>query len=438
MRKSLFYIFLCLLAGTFISSAQPYDTYKELVEDSNKAGGVYYMYDFLQNKSVNAPEGYVPFYISYFGRHGARYALPNTVYEDFLVLLQRAYKDGKLTNRGEILFRNYKDFYRIVSGKGGMLTDKGAKQLKDIAGKIFRDYPEVFKGKTYAEAISTDVKRVILSMDSFLSELKSLDIDFEVKTESDVRFLSTLDPNSHRNPKFIKSKPKNAEAEKEYYDFLHSKIDLDAISLRFFNDLDYLEEYYGKFDFVFSLRNIIVDIQCLDKKFDGFKDMLSKEELINIWEVRNFGGYMFMGLYPLTDNKGCYSMAPALKEIIEDADKDMATNTLQLRLRFSHDTGLLPLLSFMNVNSFGVEISDPESVKDYWRCFDIPMAANLQIIFYRNYQSKDILIKLLLNGKEAFLPIEPVISCFYSWEEVKKYYKPLIEKALDYLKRYSS
>ena len=41
-----------------------------------KWGGVYYAYPVTQTQLAEAPEGYEPFYISHYGRHGSRW-LPN-------------------------------------------------------------------------------------------------------------------------------------------------------------------------------------------------------------------------------------------------------------------------------------------------------------------------------------------------------------------------
>ena len=41
-----------------------------------RLGGVYYAYPVTETTLADAPEGYEPFYISHYGRHGSRW-LPN-------------------------------------------------------------------------------------------------------------------------------------------------------------------------------------------------------------------------------------------------------------------------------------------------------------------------------------------------------------------------
>ena len=53
----------------------------------------------------------------------------------------------------------------------------------------------------------------------------------------------------------------------------------------------------------------------------------------------------------------------------------------------------------------------------------IPMAANVQLVFYRrNADDKDILFKVLLNENEATLPLKAVDGPYYRWADFKEYY----------------
>jgi len=50
----------------------------------------------------------------------------------------------------------------------------------------------------------------------------------------------------------------------------------------------------------------------------------------------------------------------------------------------------------------------------------IPLSANIQWIVYSN--GADYLVKVLLNEKEAVLPVQTKHAPYYEWAEVKKYY----------------
>ena len=110
-----------------------------------------------------------------------------------------------------------------------------------------------------------------------------------------------------------------------------------------------------------------------------------------------------------------------------NADRNITSGKVRLDLRFTHDTAVLPTASFMRINNFGAVISDPHEVKNYWRSDQIPMASNIQFIFYRSKKSSEILIKVLYNGHEASLPLAEVAPSYYSWNAFKDFYYKLIE-----------
>ena len=80
--------------------------------------------------------------------------------------------------------------------------------------------------------------------------------------------------------------------------------------------------------------------------------------------------------------------------------------------------------------------SDEANLRE-WSLSRIPMASNLQIVFYRK-KGAPILFKMMLNESELELPIGSVTGRIYDWETFKAYMAPRIEKgkteALPYLK----
>ena len=53
----------------------------------------------------------------------------------------------------------------------------------------------------------------------------------------------------------------------------------------------------------------------------------------------------------------------------------------------------------------------------------IPMAANIQIIFYRKEGSDDVLVKFLLNENETSVPVRTDYAPYYHWKDVREYYR---------------
>ena len=399
-----------------------FDTRAEMMADKNLLGGEYYMYPSGDVKITSAPKGYKPVYISHIGRHGARYGLGDGVYEAVRNVLSDAHSAGKLTEAGEDLYSRYEKFYPAVANRGGDLTGEGQKQLRFIAATMYKEFPEVFKGKTRAAVLSTAVPRVMLSMMSFMDELRGLDRDLAYSVDAGRVYLPVLEPDGGQNPFRVKTQIP-AEAKASSAALQTSLIDAKAFCSRYFNDTDYVESKFGMWQFESNLRTVVVGMQCLDgERKDMFSDIFTFDELFGIWELRNYNGYLYMGRSPLTDNFGCTKNAAILDNMIKEADEDLASGDVQLRLRFSHDTAILPLVSYMRLDNFGAVVDDPKEVKNYWRSDKVPMAANLQLVFYRCKRSTEILVKVLYNGREASLPIPQVAPSFYSWTAFKEYF----------------
>jgi hypothetical protein len=68
--------------------------------------------------------------------------------------------------------------------------------------------------------------------------------------------------------------------------------------------------------------------------------------------------------------------------------------------------------------------SNIDSLYTHWANFQvIPMAANIQIIFYRKEGSKDILVKFLQNEHESSIPLKTDCAPYYHWKDVEAYYR---------------
>ena len=82
-----FKIFSVLLLLPALAFAQ--DAAKEdILNDLNKAGGVYYAYPVTTVEQTATPKGYEPFYISHYGRHGSRYLIADNDYYWVLKLMR--------------------------------------------------------------------------------------------------------------------------------------------------------------------------------------------------------------------------------------------------------------------------------------------------------------------------------------------------------------
>ena len=114
-----------------------------------------------------------------------------------------------------------------------------------------------------------------------------------------------------------------------------------------------------------------------------------------------------------------------LRRIIQEADSCIQLEKPGATLRYGHESMLLPLTCLLELDGFGLQTDNLESLeRKGWLNYKIfPMGANIQFVFYRkNLQDKDVLVKVLLNENEATLPINSNMEPYYKWSEVRDYY----------------
>ena len=127
-----------------------------------------------------------------------------------------------------------------------------------------------------------------------------------------------------------------------------------------------------------------------------------------------------------------YAIRPLLMDFIEKADAAIQPGSHRAAdLRFGHDTSLLPLFALMGVD-------DPQHRNlpyreahnsGWYSFFQIGMAANCQMIFYRNKKG-EVLTKVLYNEKEVLIPgVEPVSGPYYRWSDLKARFLEQIKEA---------
>lgn len=434
MRKRRFLLSLALLAAAALNlgaQRKSDDALRaELQADPAKYGGVYYMDSFAERDLTAAPKGYKPFYISTYARHGARYILYEKQYTKIEKTFKDAAKAGNLTPFGERIFARFDEAYTHMKGRGGELSSYGKAQHKGLGERMIRNYPEVFKGNSVVHAFSTDVPRTIQSMTFFLEGLREANSKLFIYPEVSRADKHFLNPHSSDHFKVDRwfwdcVRAKDAPWRLGMKDWLREKMDPEACVGRLFKDPGKLP--YTPDDIVWELFYLACDMQCIPVEAE-FWDIFTEDEKFALWELDNYLYYAEKGPDPLNFKHGYEVSGYMLKDILDRAENDIASGEVQADLRFGHDGCLMGLLTVMNVGDWQ-KIVPRDEVKNYWQVHNIPMAANLQLIFYRNKKG-DILLKALLNEKNLALPLEAVEEPYYRWTDFLDYYRPRAEAAI--------
>ena len=177
----------------------------------------------------------------------------------------------------------------------------------------------------------------------------------------------------------------------------------------------------NKYKFCFDMHTMLSTLDNLDVPVpEHLYQLYTPEERYALWRVNNFRDYQIVGPSPDTRNLRVKAMKALYEDFVSKAEEDIAGGRVQLRLRFAHDSTLMPLLSLLGVNGMDEVVENPFEVENYWRSYDVPMACNLQLIFFKSKKNPELLFQILLNGREATLPLEMAApGSFYRWEDFK-------------------
>ncbi len=417
MKKVIFISVLLSLSSLF-TLAQT--TREEFFSDSRHAGGIYQQYIYVNTPVTPAPRGYKPFYISHYGRHGSRWLSSASPYVNPDTILGKAHAAGKLTALGESLYERVSIAAADAYMRYGDLSELGAMEHRDIAGRMFHSFPEVFSTKKGREcniySRSTTVPRCILSMAANNERLKELNPAINMTREASAR-------NSYLNNAYglYKRDSLNAVTNR----FLEKNLDTDQFLSMVFTDPEYAQEHVtSPLSFMNDLYAIASDLQDIPHLDISMSDIFSREELFILWQASNFRRYYFF-----TSQEALDSTKLLLRNILDCAEDAIEGNNISADLRFGHDSYISPLFALMDINGTFRQEPDIEKVYTSWSDFRIsPMGANLQLIFFRNDKTGDIIVKVLHCEKEAVIPVETDIPPFYHWKDFKAYYEGKLTK----------
>ena len=137
----------------------------ELLAHLDLAAGNYCNYPKPTGHVTPAPEGYEPFYVSHYGRHGARYMTDDKAYKYTISKMDTAQTRGWLTDYGQEVLVRLKLAAADAHHRAGDLTQLGGRQHRAIAHRLVRNYPELLMQPVHVKANSSTVRRCMLSMD---------------------------------------------------------------------------------------------------------------------------------------------------------------------------------------------------------------------------------------------------------------------------------
>ena len=378
---------MVLLTGLFsvVVWAQGVDALSQLKVDPRKSYGNDYPYPLKKLEMTKAPKGYTPFYISHYARHGSRYYWTDKLYKELDTMLVKAHEKKLLTAEGEAFREKYMAAKQELQASVGELSQLGWEQHQGIARIMYENYPEIFGKGGNVYAISSLAGRCVMSMAAFCLELTQCNPNIDIREQSSRLTLDGVVPTDRQNPFLRKFPHQRPRYEKNRSQF-HSEDSLrQKIVARLFNNIDSVPG--NKHHIGSNLINLYTSLPSI-----GCEGMMSglvtDEEIAKEWEASNLGSYSWVFLGPLTILMG-----------INGADRDP---------------------------------EDPYEVKNCYQNWETCKASNIQLVFYRGKKgTDDILVKCLLNGDEATLPVPTTQYPYYRWSDFRDFYTQRIQNALN-------
>jgi hypothetical protein len=406
-------------------SASGQTSIQEILDMPEKSGGINYAYPFQDiTTKTPAPEGYKPFYISHFGRHGSRYLVSDNEYKHLLDIFHKADSCKALTTLGKDVYSRLKIIWQEAEGHGGELTPLGISQQKGIAERMYKQYTEVFDKNAQISAVSTTVGRCIRSMEILCERLTEFNPDLSISQDTGPRCMDYLNYHTQQAVRFRYALDTWKE---KYNQFEKDHVHTDRIMKVLFSDSSYLKEEINTDALLWELYNIASNVQNMQTKISLY-DLFEKEELFNLWQCKNYS--LYVQYANAAENSGIMmeNAKPLLKNIIEGANHIIETKSYGASFRFGHDGNIIPLVMLLHLQDCYNSVSNPSEFYMAWSDFKIaPMAGNIQIVFFKKEGSENVLVKFLHNENEILIPtVKSDTLPYYHWNDVAEYYGLLL------------
>ena len=416
INRSLTIGLLLIFAGVAFAQTSK----KEIFKDIYRTGSNYFAYPGPKAKALTkAPEGYVPFYISHYGRHGSRYMSNNEYYVTAINKLDSARQMGILTALGEDVLAKLRIGYADAWHRDGDLSKLGAQQHHDIAHRMYERFPELLSQPLNIDAKASTSRRVMLSMFNFCQELQRMNPSLEILMDASKHDFRYVVEDLTIQPAVTPQSEAYEQQRSAIFESAHNPTRLMA---SLFTDVKKAETFVNGRDLMEALYNVAEDLQNVPELNISLIEVFTKDELFNMWQGYNAGWLLNTGLVP-GSTPYYLQQKEVLDSIVSTADKVILAGKPTATLRFSHDSSVLPLTYLLGLKEAMGGVTDIKNLYKYISIDKIiPMAANIQIIFYRKADSDDILVKFLLNENETSVPaLKTDVAPYYHWKDVRAY-----------------
>ena len=302
-----------LLLGLWGADAQT--AREQIAAVPERAGGIYHSYEYRPAAAAPVPDGYTPFYISHYGRHGSRWHASESVYAGPLKILRKAAEAGALTPLGRDVLGRVEIIAADADKRYGDLSPRGVAEHRGIAERMYKAYPEVFSTadgrECRIESRSTLVPRCILSMAAFNERLKELNPAIRTTRESSARYMPYMGNNKGLDAQRDRTL-KTADSVRA------ARLIPDRLMKSLFSDPEFVKREVKKpRKLMEQLLLQAANMQDVDYLGISLYDLFTGEEIYAAWEDENFRRYVMFGPSKRFGDPIIADAKPLLRNIVE-------------------------------------------------------------------------------------------------------------------------
>ena len=284
---------------------------------------------------------------------------------------------------------------------------------------MYDRFPSLLSQPMKVDARSSTAGRCMISMFYFCEELQGLNPALDIRMSASNRDMNFIVRNKKAD---IEESPEAAELEAKVDAMLEKALDPTRCMKSLFTDVKKAESILEPLELLEAIYNIAADLPNIPELGLSLTDFFTKEELFNVFKAFNAAIMTSIGVIP-GSTPAYKQQLEARDSIVSIADRVIRDGGPALTLRFSHDGTILPLTYLMGIKEAMGGRTDLENLHKYISVDKlIPMAANIQLVFYRKEGSDDVLVKFLFNENETTIPVKTDCAPYYHWADVKQYW----------------
>lgn len=154
-------------------------------------------------------------------------------------------------------------------------------------------------------------------------------------------------------------------------------------------------------------------------------DLFTPAEIVGHWKKLNAKYYIQNGACALNGGTQPFMQRSTLRNMIHMGDSVLKREQPMIHMRYVNENVVMALACLMELDNCGIQTGNLDALADLgWVTYRIaPLGGSIMMVHYRSEKGDpDVLVKVLLNGEEARLPIETDCAPYYHWEDVKRYY----------------